>query len=38
MKQNIFDAYVKQVANLFNLSEDEVFEKSKRRDIVDARH
>ena len=38
MKQNIFDAYVEQVAKLFNISQEEIFEKSKRRDVVDARH
>ena len=38
MKQNIFDAYVKQVTDLFDISENEIFEKSKRRDVVDARH
>ena len=29
MKQNIFDAYVKQVTDLFDISENEIFEKSK---------
>jgi chromosomal replication initiation ATPase DnaA len=38
MKVKIFDAYVEQVAVLFNLHEHEIFEKSKKREVVDARH
>lgn len=39
MKQEIFDAYVSAITKRFNIeSSDELFVKTKRRDIVDARH
>ena len=38
MKINIFNGYVTEVANLYNLEEDQIFEKTKERGIVDARH
>jgi chromosomal replication initiation ATPase DnaA len=38
MKLNVFNDYVKQCADLFGISEDLLFTKSKRRDIVDSRH
>ena len=38
MKLNIFNDYVTEVANLYNIEEEKIFEKSKERVIVDARH
>jgi|TARA_R100000935_G_scaffold10727_2_gene21423 chromosomal replication initiation ATPase DnaA len=38
MKLDIFNKYVDEVCNLFNIDEETLFIKSKRRDIVDARH
>ena len=38
MKLNIFNGYVTEVANLYNIEEEKIFEKSKERGIVDARH
>lgn len=38
MKGKIFNYYASQIAQAFNISEGELFEKSKRREIVDARH
>lgn len=39
MKQEIFDAYVNAIHKRFNIeSPDELFVKTKRRDVVDARH
>ena len=38
MKVNIFNDYVTEVANLYNIEEEKIFEKSKERGIVDARH
>ncbi len=38
MKLNIFNDYVTEVANLYNIEEEKIFEKSKERGIVDARH
>jgi len=37
MKQNIFDTYANAVAKQFHLTLDQMFSKSQRRDIVDAR-
>ena len=37
MKQNIFDIYANLVAKQFHLTLDQMFSKSQRRDIVDAR-
>ena len=37
MKFDVFNNYVSQVAELFDVDEDAIFTKSKRRDIVDAR-
>ena len=36
-KVNIFNQYVEQVCDLFNIDEKSLFTKTKRRDIVDAR-
>lgn len=38
MKGKIFNYYASQIAETFNLNEGELFEKSKRREVVDARH
>lgn len=37
MKYKIFNQYVDQVCHLFSISKEELFSKTKRRDIVDAR-
>lgn len=37
MKQEVFNQYVDKVILLFNVGKEELFEKKKRRDIVDAR-
>jgi len=37
MKLNIFNDYAKQCSDLFGISEELLFTKSKRRDIVDSR-
>lgn len=37
MKAKIFNDYATRVAEMFDISEDDLFTKSKRRDIVDAR-
>ena len=37
MKKEIFDKYVNAIAKQFNFTMDEMFLKSKRRDVVDAR-
>lgn len=38
MKENIFNAYVDKVADLFSITRDQLFSKSKNRNLVDARH
>ena len=38
MKLNIFNDYVTEDANLYNIEEEKIFEKSKERGIDDARH
>ena len=37
MKNKIFNTYVKEVCRLFGISNDMLFTKIKRRDVVDAR-
>lgn len=37
MKKDIFDEYASSVARKFNITKAELFSKSKRQDIVDAR-
>tara|TARA_R100000935_G_C2827827_1_gene163329 strand:+ start:1628 stop:1933 length:306 start_codon:yes stop_codon:yes gene_type:complete len=37
MKRNIFDSYANKVAKAFHVNLDNIFEKSKRRHLVDAR-
>lgn len=38
MKQDIFNQYADRIANLFSMDKSEIFSKSKKREIVDARH
>lgn len=38
MKNDIFNQYVDRILELFEISREELFSKSKRRDIVDARY
>lgn len=38
MKFDVFNSYVEQVADLFDVDEEAIFTKTKRRDVVDARH
>lgn len=38
MKQDIFNQYVNKVVSLFSIKKEDLFSKSKKRDIVDARH
>ena len=38
MKEEIFNQYATKIASLFNINEEEIFEKSKKRELVDARH
>ena len=38
MKNKIFNIYADKVCNLFGIQSDVLFTKTKRRDIVDARH
>jgi len=38
MKINIFNNYVTKVAEIYNIEEEQIFEKTKERGIVDARH
>ncbi len=38
MKHDVFNQYVERVADLFNISKEDIFSKSKKREFVDARH
>jgi chromosomal replication initiator protein len=38
MKHDVFNQYVERVSDLFGISKDEIFSKSKKRELVDARH
>lgn len=38
MKQDIFNQYVERVADLFGITKEDIFSKSKKREFVDARH
>jgi len=38
MKKGIFNEYVDRVLRTFGIEKEELFTKSKRRDLVDARH
>lgn len=38
MKQDIFNQYVDKVTNLFEIDKGTLFSKTKKREVVDARH
>jgi chromosomal replication initiation ATPase DnaA len=38
MKQNIFNKYAEEVCDLFSIENKTLFEKTKRKDVVDARY
>lgn len=38
MKQDIFNQYVERITNRFGIKREELFSKSKKRELVDARH
>jgi chromosomal replication initiation ATPase DnaA len=38
MKQDIFNQYSDRIVDIFGISKEELFSKSKKREIVDARH
>lgn len=38
MKQDVFNQYVERVADLFGITKEDIFSKSKKREFVDARH
>ena len=38
MKKQIFNQYAQKIADLFEVDKQELFVKSKKRDLVDARH
>lgn len=37
MKEKVFDTYARKIADLFGLDVEDLFVKSKKRDVVDAR-
>jgi chromosomal replication initiation ATPase DnaA len=37
MKEDIFNQYVDRIVDIFNITKEELFSKSKKRHIVDAR-
>ncbi len=37
MKRNIFNKYVTAITNRFSVTEDDLFSKTKKRELVDAR-
>jgi chromosomal replication initiation ATPase DnaA len=38
MKQDVFNQYVDRIVDLFGITKEELFSKSKKREIVDARY
>ena len=38
MKQDVFNQYVDRVCDLFSIKREDIFSKSKKRQLVDARH
>jgi chromosomal replication initiator protein len=38
MKQDIFNRYVDRIAALFHITKEDMFSKSKKSELVDARH
>lgn len=37
MKEDVFNQYIERVSNLFSITKEELFSKSKKRNLVDAR-
>ena len=37
MKENIFNQYVEKITKLFGITKEELFSKTKKREVVDAR-
>lgn len=38
MKEDVFNQYVERVSQLFSITNEDFFSKSKKRNLVDARH
>jgi chromosomal replication initiation ATPase DnaA len=38
MKQDVFNQYVERVTTMFNISKEDFYSKTKKREFVDARH
>jgi len=38
MKQEIFNKYVEKVSSMYRISKEDMFSKTKQREMVDARH
>jgi chromosomal replication initiation ATPase DnaA len=38
MKHDVFNQYVERVSDLFSIKKEDIFSKSKKRELVDARH
>lgn len=38
MKEEVFNEYVKRITSLFKIDKEAMFSKSKKREVVDARH
>lgn len=38
MKSDVFEQYVSGIVRLFRISKEDLFSKSKKRELVDARH
>lgn len=38
MKQDVFNQYADKIVGMFDITKEELFSKTKRREIVDARH
>ena len=38
MKQDVFNQYVERVTTMFNISKEDFYYKTKKREFVDARH
>jgi chromosomal replication initiation ATPase DnaA len=38
MKQDVFNQYADKIVGMFDITKEELFSKSKKREIVDARH
>jgi chromosomal replication initiation ATPase DnaA len=38
MKQDVFNQYADKIVDIFDITKEDLFSKSKKREIVDARH